>query len=166
MDEIQNYQTKVIYRLAQDKFRIRQNLYSYVGHFITVADKTNFQIDHLGYVHAVVALTQMDKVDLGSLKEYSSFVYRFTNRGVGWLPPCIFLYSTNSFAVVVANSIDRKLGKYIKETDPPKHFAAAEIPVVVSLLSQSIYHYETNPSWGSLYHDQLRGFIKKVLSVK
>jgi hypothetical protein len=75
------------------------------------------------------------------------------------------MYGLWCYSVVVTDSIDKEVIDAIKSNDNPKHWSSSETIAVYNLENNTLYHSETNPMWGSMYHELRRQVIKQQLSV-
>lgn len=160
-----DYTLQVSTRLERSGFRISQNVHFGLHTFDIAAAKTEFRVERGGIFRTVIALRSVEKPTPEQLKHFSTSVYRYTNKGHGWLPPRIAFYGTQSLAVAVAESVDNETVKAVEGSTPPKHWCAEELVVLFDLKKGSLYYYRTTPLWGSLYHEQNQKFIEAMFAL-
>jgi hypothetical protein len=163
-DATAEYYSKVSERLQSSGFemdaavRFRDQLFSYV------ASKTAFLSEKGGLAGTFFVFAEFGDLDLAALRKYSKACFRYSCRRcrIPLLPG--FGRAVECYSVALTGEVDRAVGESVRCTEPPRHWAAAEIPVICDLTTGDLYYLERTPYWGRLYWDGRRETVVKMLS--
>jgi len=76
-------------------------------------------------------------------------------RGLGGAVLCV--------PAVLADRFDEPLKEWISQYHAPKHGAAFEFPVPISLSEGRVYSCTRTPLWGAAYYGGFRRFVEVIL---
>jgi hypothetical protein len=77
--------------------------------------------------------------------------------------PCGVFESVWCFSVAITNGLHPQVADVIRNTTPPKHFSAGEIPVVYDAATGQLAYFEQTPMWGAAYYAGFRREIERFL---
>ena len=163
-DASQCYLTEVIKRLESEGFSVNPNTVYKNQVFQYTANKTNFELGMYGFIDTFFSFATFLSIDSETLKEYSSQSFEYARKASRPPLPRGLFKSIICFPVVVVNSLEEKVSEDLLTKNPPKHWAAFEMPVVYSTSTKILHYCETTPTWGKWYYDQLRAMILAMLS--
>lgn len=161
-----DYYAKVIERLRSSGFKMTAAFRFKDQDFTHIAKKTAFQSERGGFVGTFFVFAELEDMDLTTLKNYSRACFSYACRRcrIPLVPG--FGRAIECYSVALTHSVDAAVGEAVRTTEPPKHWAAAEIPVVCDLAAGQLYYLERTPYWGSLYWDDCRDTIMNMLDPK
>jgi hypothetical protein len=131
--------------------------------FAYVARRTRFQITKFGMDETFFVFAETPGLTSRIMAEFSSAAFRFALRSKVVPLPCGLFESVWCFAVAVTSHLNPQLSESIRTTTPPKHWAAAEIPVVFDTTTGQLSYFEKTPMWGAAYYAGFRRQIKNYL---
>lgn len=99
-----------------------------------------------------------DTIDLETVSAFSERCLKYTLKNYKGLPRGI-QSGIVSFSILVGNKIEMDAIDFVLSR-PKKHFAAFEMPIIVDLERQIIYHYTDTPIWGGMYYPYFRDYIQ------
>ena len=131
---------------------------------LAAASKSGFELTKFGISEDFFAFGQFDDPDSNALRDFSArvFDYAVANKK-SWLPRGLFS-GVFVYAVAIVHSIDDEAALTIRQIMPPKHWSAAEIPVVLNLSNGELIFFEKTSAWGAAYYKGFRGKIKQFLT--
>jgi hypothetical protein len=162
---IQEYLSIALSRLANSDYTISKNIKYDDIVYECIAKKTKKETIRYGLFNTSFLFSILDKPDLDTLEHFSSVSFRFSLKTSGFHPPRGLFYGLLVIPVAIVSSIDDSIVKSIQNNEPPKHFAAFEKLVVVSLENSSLYYCRGIYSWGSQYFEYDRALIRQMLSL-
>jgi hypothetical protein len=65
---------------------------------------------------------------------------------------------------VVTPKIDAGTREALRHQEPPRHWAALEMPVVFESNTRELSYFEETPKWGALYWEIEREKLRSLLS--
>lgn len=159
-----DYYSKVVKRLQSSSFKISADVRFRDQSFTYVAKKTAFRSERGGFVGTFFVFAELEDLDLTTLRHYSRKGFGYACRRCRIpLPPgfgrCIECYS-----VALTRGVAGAVAETMRTTEPPRHWAAAEIPVICDLGTRQLCYFEGTPLWRSLYWDDNRETIMKMLN--
>jgi hypothetical protein len=163
-DSSKGYLSDVISRLRDEGFRIRQDVTCRNWTFAYVASLSRLVLERGGLADTHVVFGVFGMPDIRQLKEFSSDSFKCSRKASGIRPPRGLFYSLWCFPVALVDSIDYDTARLVRTKDNPKHWAASETLAVVTLRNREIHFSETEPAWGSMYHEQRRSFLRRMLT--
>ncbi len=125
--------------------------------------KSGFEISKFGMVDRVFTFVEIEKLDQSTLLSYSAAAFNFANSNKSTPLPNGFFMCVFCFPVVLTEGLDPQLNNMIEQNDPPKHWAANEMPVVYDMASGRLAYYQRTPVWGAAYFSGLRNEIVQNL---
>lgn len=134
------------------------------ANFQQVAQRTRFELTKCGFSETFFVFKEFDALDVAGLRRFSKQALEYALSAKKIPLPCGLFESVWCFAVAVVGQLDAETARELREVAPPKHWAAAEIPVAYQSQSQSLVYFEKTPIWGSAYYAGFRSQIKANLS--
>jgi hypothetical protein len=160
----QEYLSKVIERLKQQRYKISENITYENQNFKYVAKRTKFESERFGFCTTFFLFANFSTPNLGTLKEYSAKSYKYSLKS-NWIHPSWGIcYTIFTIPVALVNSIDDNTARSIRKQEPPRHWKAFENLAVVDVNKKLIYCCEETYLWGYLYYEWDRLIIKEMLS--
>jgi hypothetical protein len=105
-----------------------------------------------------------DNINADWAKTYSSNLFEYASR-IPTNMPVGFGAMLIVFPVLIVDNISNELYEWTKNYCP-KHFAANEFPVILSLATMDLYYYSTTPLWGALFYNGFRTQAQECFSPK
>jgi hypothetical protein len=165
-----DYLSEVTKRLEAGGFAIEENITYKNQTFDYVARRTRYEVDKFGFAATFFLFARFSSLDISSLKAFSKKSFKYATKASGIplaggipLPRGIFFIIV-CFPVAIVDAIDTDVADTIRSKAPPKHWAAAEMPVVYDLASKTLYYCEVTPIWGQFYYNQFRQTINDMLA--
>ena len=164
-DDIANvYLSQVIERLETAGFNIKTNITHKGQHFEYVARGRRYEIDKQGFVFSFFTFSVFPSLDIEGLKDFSAKSFNYAVRSFTIPLPRGLFCGIICYPVAIVDDVDNDTSEFIRKKAPPKHFSAAEMPVIYCLKTRELHYMEITPLWGSMYWDQLRFIINAMLS--
>ena len=160
------YYARVIERLRSSGFKVTAAVRFRDQIFTYVAMRTAFQSGKGGFVGTFFVFAELEDMDLTTLRNYSRACFGYALRRCRIPLPPGFGRAVECYSVALTAKVDGALAESVRNTEPPKHWAAAEIPVICDLETRQLYYFERTPFWRSLYWDDNRKAIVKMLNTK
>ncbi len=131
---------------------------------LAAASKSGFELTKLGISEDFFVFGQFDNADINALRDFSARVFDYAvENKKSWLPRGLFS-GVFVYAVAIVHSIDDEAARSIRQIMPPKHWSAAEIPVVLNLSNGELIFFEKTSAWGAAYYKGFRSKIKQFLT--
>lgn len=156
---------KAIQKLSSDGFVVTQNITCNHRTFIAVAHRTRFELTKIGFAETFFIFEEFDSPTEDSIRSFSSDAFEFAKRSKSISLPCGLGESVFCFPVAVARSVEDLVAHSVRTEAPPKHWAAAEIPVIIDKTKHRLYYFEKTPLWGAAYWSGWRSQIERYLEV-
>ena len=163
-DRSTDYLSGVRQRLAADGFRCSDAV-TYKSHtFRFVAKRTRFQLDWGGFATIFFVFAEFASVDEATIKEFArrAFDYARKSSGVPLLPRGLYGNLT-CLPVAVVDRVDSCTAGAVCSDTPPKHWGAAEMPVVYDLSTTELHYFRKTPRWRALFWEREREIIRGLL---
>jgi hypothetical protein len=128
-----------------------------------VARRTRLELTKFGFSETFFVFRQFESLTLPALRKFSSDAFRFAKKTRKIPLPCGLLESVWCFAVAIAERADSETTKSVRNDVPPKHWAAAEMPVVYHVTDGSLDYFQKTPLWGAAYYSGFRTQIQQLL---
>jgi hypothetical protein len=125
--------------------------------------RTRFEITKFGMAETFFTFAEIPNLTAETLYRYSNAAYRFAISNKAVPLPCGLFESVFCFPVAVTAHLHPQLADYIRQTEPVKHWSAAEIPVIFDLSNGGLYCFERTPIWGGAYYAGFRREIQQFL---
>jgi hypothetical protein len=132
--------------------------------FKMVARRSRFELTKFGFSETFFVFAEFDSLNTLALRTFSSKAFHCAKeiRKIGL--PCGLFEGVFCYAVAIARLVDYATVNALQNECPPKHWAAAEIPVVYDLIGKKPYKFEKTPIWGAAYYKGFRTMIEQFLS--
>jgi hypothetical protein len=156
--EMESYIKMVTNKFRDDAFGVVNKKVNGVD--VKVATKNKFEWKWIAtrlYIFAVVRA--VDRITKDEIEDHSIYSLDYAIKHKEGLPRGLQT-GVASFALLASYNIDEDAKKWV-QSDPKKHFAAFEIPVIADLKNNKLYHYKKTPVWGGIYYKFFQEFIKK-----
>ena len=127
--------------------------------FRVVGRRTRFELTKFGFSESFFLFGQFDRLTNEALRQFSADAFRCAKTRQVIPLPCGLFESVWCFAVAISKAVDERTLTSVRFDTPPKHWAAAEIPVVYDQTQGKLSYFEKTPLWGSAYY---RGFRKQI----
>ena len=128
-------------KLRRNNFEIKENRMCETD--VTIATKKEFTLIHLKSINFLVIVGISDNITPDSIKDFSRISLDLASRNkrgmLSKLGSCTFL-----MIVLVSQNVDREAKQWVQQM-PRQHFNIHEIPIIVDLKNDEIYHYEEIP---------------------
>lgn len=163
MNNFDAYLNELADNLARQGFRIQRNvrLDPYFLHI--VASVNAVEVTKFGKMSRVVPITSMNNpVTIEMIKDFSASAMRYSLDNRGSDLPRGFGGSVLSVPTIVSDEYREDVKKWISKNRPPRHFAAAEFPVLLSTAVHGVYYYKKTPMWGAVYYRGFRKFVQEI----
>jgi len=120
----------VVQGLSSDDFSLSHDV-SFAGQeFMAVAHRSRFEVTKLGNSETFFVFGGFQACDGDSVRWFSSLAFNYAKKSKSFPLPCGLLESVFCFAVCVVEALDESTADSVRSVMPPKHWAAAEIPIV------------------------------------
>ncbi|MFC2005414.1 hypothetical protein ACFLVG_00410 [Chloroflexota bacterium] len=164
-DTADAYLSRVTKRLKAEGFRIDENITWMNQTFEYTAKRIRLEIEKFGFVGTFFLFAKFSSLDRDSLAYFSAESFKYAEKVHGILLPRGLFYGIVCFPIAIVDAIDTDTAEIIYSKEPPKHWAAFEMPVVYSLVSKTLHYCVLTPTWGWIYYDQLRQTINNMLAL-
>ncbi len=145
--------------LARDGFVISENVGYSEGTMRALTRRTRFELTKFGFSETFFVFREFASLDAPALRRFSGDAFRLAKRSKTIPLPCGLMESVWCFAVAIAKKIEGDVADSVRNDPPTKHWAAAEIPVVLNQADGRLSYFEKTPLWGAAYY---RGFRTKI----
>ena len=166
MDDIateNNWFQRALQKLSSDGFVVTQNVTRNHWTFKAVARRTRFELIKCGFAETFFIFEEFDSPTEEAMREFSSDAFAFAKHAKAIPLPCGLGESVVCFPVAAARRVEDLVAHSVRTEEPPKHWAAAEIPVIVDETKQRLCYFEKTPLWGAAYHSGFRTQIERYL---
>ncbi|MBI5359435.1 MAG: hypothetical protein HZA48_02510 [Planctomycetes bacterium] len=161
---VENYMEDVKERLESDGFNCHEDI-AYQDYILRcMAKRTRFKLTKFGYSETFFCFAEISSPTVKNLRKFSSDCFNYAKEFRSIPLPCGLFESVWCFSVAIVNGIEMPASLALKNEAPPKHWAAAEIPVVYDLSSNSLCYFEKTPIWGAAYYSGFRKMITLYLT--
>ncbi len=141
---------------------MRPEVYQPLG-YVFGAHYSGFELTKFGMVERFFLFAETPNLDAGKLQQFSSASFEFANGNKSTSLPNGLFMCVHCFPVAITTDLDPELARIISESEPAKHFAAAEMPVVFDITDGSLNYFRKTPFWGAAYFAGFRREIEKNL---
>lgn len=108
-------------------------------------------------------ITQKEKVSKEDIISFSEHCCTYSIKNMKGLPRGLWS-GTMSISVIMSTDIDKEAIEWV-EKQPPKHFAAMEVPVILDIKSLIPYHYDNSNLWGGKIYPYAIALINRSMNV-
>lgn len=163
-NSIEEYVATVKERLEFDGFNCQESV-AYQDYTLRcVAKKTRFELTKFGYSETFFCFAEIPSPTINNLQKFSSDCFKYAKEFRSIPLPCGLFESVWCFSVAIVDGIEMPVSLALRNEAPPKHWAAAEIPVVYDLSSNSLCYFQKTPVWGAAYYSGFRKMIELFLA--
>lgn len=150
-------------RLAAAGYVVQDN-FAYDGKtFPLFARRTGLEITKFGFSENFFTFFEFEHLTTDMLRRFSADALHCALQNCVVPLPRGFGESVWSYAVALAKSVDQATLATVRQETPPRHWAAAEIPVVYDQAQKKLWYFEKTPIWGAAYYAGFRHKIEKLL---
>lgn len=158
------YLSTVFPRLEQEKYIRLESPAVAAGNFEAVALRSGWEWSKFGFSEVFFVFGRIEDPTEVNLRAFSARAMEFALNNRKIRLPRGFFESVWCFSVALTTSLADVDAQKIREVSPPKHWAAAEIPVVFDEAQQRIVYFERTPLWGAAYYAGIRKDIQRLLT--
>jgi hypothetical protein len=128
-----------------------------------MARRSRFEFLKFGIAETFFVFRRFDSINVDALQDFSSEAFHLAKQSKTCPLPCGLFESVWCFAVAVTDHIDSVVAESVRKEVPPRHWAAAEIPVIFNQSEGRLYFFEKTPIWGAAYYAGFRSEIQRCL---
>ena len=150
-------------RLGAEGFTLLDNVAADGRTFPLVARRSGFELTKFGFAENFFIFGEFDRLDTGTLRDFSASAFRCAKQHKAIPLPCGLFEGVFCYSVAIGKSVDEAALAAVRSETPPKHWAAAEIPVVYDSSRGALAYFEKTPMWGGAYFAGFRKKIQKML---
>src|SRR4051812_23039128 len=148
-------------KLSSDGFAISKNVTCNGRTFKAVASRTRFELTKFGFAETFFIFEEFDSITEHALRRFSTEAFALAKQSKSIPLPCGLCESVVCFPVATARKVADLVAHSIRTEAAPKHWAAAEVPVIVDVTNHRLFYFEKTPFWGAAYHSGFRKEIEK-----
>ena len=131
--------------------------------FTFAARRSRFELTKFGMSETFFVFAGIPALDPNAMRGFSSAAFQFAIRSKAVPLPCGFFESVWTFPVAITSNLDPRMADWLRNTEPPKHWSAGEIPVAFDAATGALSFYERTPAWGAAYYAGFRKQIRAYL---
>ncbi len=132
--------------------------YHHLG-FMFAARRTRFEFTKFGMSEAFFVFAQIESLTPQLMMQFSQAAFQFAVAAKTVPFPCGLFESVWCFAVAITYQMHPQTADWIRNTEPPKHWSAGEMPVAFDTANGGLCYFEQTPLWGAAYY---RGFRQEI----
>lgn len=125
--------------------------------------RTRFEITKFGMAETFFFFGDVPSLTPQVMTGFSNAAFRLAIESKSVPLPCGIFESVWCFAVAITANLHPQVAETIRNTTPPKHFSAGEIPVVFDAANGYLAYFEKTPAWGAAYYAGFRRQIQRYL---
>jgi hypothetical protein len=164
MDEHAHWLSAAAERLRADGFEIREDV-DYEGErFRLVAHRSRFEFSKFGNSEYFFVFAEIHPLTEAELQGFQAEAFDYAMANKKSNRPCGWFEAVWCFPVAMTSGLDEGLARLVGEQAPPKHWAAAEVPVVYDGAAGTLTYFRKTPIWGSAYWRGFRKLIRRYLA--
>jgi hypothetical protein len=150
-------------RFSSASFVLSEDVHFGEAKFKMIARRSRFELTKFGFSETFFIFAEFDSLNIPTLREFSSKAFQCAKkiRKIGL--PCGLFESVWCYAVAIAPVVDDATCNAVGNESPPKHWAAAEIPVIYDSTRKKLCYFEKTPIWGAAYYKAFRATIERFL---
>jgi len=150
-------------RLQSDAFVPMQPQSYQPAGFKFAVRRTRFEIAKFGMAETFFIFADIPELTPQAMTGFSNAAFQLAMRSKTVPLPCGLFESVWSFGVAITSNLHPQMAEWIRNTTPPKHWSAGEIPVVFDASTGYLCYFEKTPMWGAAYYAGFRSQIQKYL---
>lgn len=132
-------------------------------HFKYAVRRTRFEITKFGMCESFFVFAELPNLTPQMLGGFSQAAFQCAMASKTVPLPCGFFEAVFCFPVAITTNLHPQMAEWIKQTEPPKHWASAEMPVAFDLATGQLAYLERTPFWGAAYFSGFRREIQTFL---
>jgi hypothetical protein len=154
-------------RLSADRYSVQRNVQMAGYPLDLFAMKGSWELTKVGKVMRFVLGTKMDSVDVDDIKKYSKIMMHYVletwkrERSTGFYSKSIFC-----FPLVISTNAPKSVKDWLNEATMDECWLACEFPALFLLDDSQAYYSNKTPTWGKLYYNGIRNFVKSQFSIR
>ncbi|MGA9772125.1 MAG: hypothetical protein WBV94_24040 [Blastocatellia bacterium] len=125
--------------------------------------RTRFEIAKFGMAETFFVFADIPALTPQIMTSFSTGAFQFALQSKTVPLPCGLFESVWCFAVAVTSNLHPQMVEIIRNTTPPKHWSAGEIPVIFDAATGYLCFFEKTPVWGAAYYAGFRKQIQQYL---
>ena len=125
--------------------------------------RTRFEIAKFGMAETFFVFADIPTLTPEIINSFSNGAFQLALRSKSVPLPCGLFESVWSFAVAITSNLHPQMAEIIRNTTPPRHWSAGEIPVIFDATTGYLCYFEKTPVWGAAYYAGFRKQIQKYL---
>ena len=151
-------------RLEKEGFGCQENVADGEP-FLLVAHRSRVELAKFGSnVDTFFFFAHFPSLTNNELRAYSGRCFNHALHARGLRPPRGLFEAVFSYAVALVDQAADETTQAVRNDLPPKHWSAAEIPVIYDLGTKKLYYFEQTPFWGAFYYNGQRKTIRRRLA--
>jgi hypothetical protein len=150
-------------RLEANGFVILEDVAFEGQTFAVAARRSRFDLSKFGYSEEFFVFGEFDRLSAKAFRAFSADAFRYAKRHRVNPLPCGLFESVWCFAIAMVEEVGDAALESVRQDEPPKHWGAAEVPVVYDRESGELFYFEGTPLWGAFYHAAHRSLIERLL---
>jgi hypothetical protein len=148
-------------RLAEAKFVLQCDVEHGGVVYPLVARRTRFELTKFGFCETIFVFRSFEHLTKPALRSFSADAFRCAmKKCVVPLPRGLF-ECVLCFPVAMVRFADNDAVASLRNEAPPKHWAAAEMPVLCG--AGVTAYFEKTPLWGGAYYNGLRRLVRQFV---
>jgi hypothetical protein len=160
---VQQYVQDVSNRLQEQGFRGQRDVVYADQTFAYVAHRVRWAWSKFGMEETFFVFKEFVDLDLPVLRHFSSKAFGHAMKSKTVPLPCGLYECVICYPVALVTGTAATAADAIRSEQPPKHWAAMEMPVIIDVNGHIPYYYEQTPMWGALYYAGFRKTIHEIL---
>ena len=164
-DELEDFLERFKNRISNEGYQIYENFQLEMYKIDLLAATSKWEITKFGKMNRVFIISHFRKLEINGMYRFSSVCFNYGVDNRDSLLPRGFGGSLFVAPVAVTEQVDPYVAEWILTNLAPKHWAAFEFPVIVSLEDRRVYYSTKTPVWGMAYYSGFRQFIELYVNV-
>jgi hypothetical protein len=150
-------------RLSSKGFTISQDV-SFDGTcFQMVAHRSRIELTKFGNCERFFVFANFDTLSEASLRQFAAKAFRYALAARHVPLPRGLFEAVYCFPVAIVAVLDPAIADSVRDKQPPKHWASAEIPAVYEHSTGKLYYFARTPLWGAAYYAGFRRQLRQFL---
>lgn len=151
-------------RLEADGFRITRDSSDANRQFTMVAHRSRFELTKFGNVETFFVFGSLERADQETVRKFGADAFACALRMKQFPLPRGLFEAVFCFPVCLTENLDEATIQHVRNETPPRHWSAAEIPVIYVRSTGQLVYYEKTAAWGAAYFAGFRKQIMKYLA--
>lgn len=151
-------------RLERARYTITTNA-AYAGEaYPLVGHRSGFELSKFGNAEYFAVFGEEESPEIADVRAFGSAAFGYGSKHKRFFMPRGLLNSVYVFPVLLVDDLEDSVANAIRAETPPKHWAAAEMPVVYRSKHNDIVYFEKTPMWGAAYYKTFRKKIQALFA--